>query len=65
MMATTTTLSFTVDAAGLDLDGRRFFGPPSELATDDFKRREPIAWAVATEFNVNATASGTVTISVA
>ena len=64
-MATTTTLSFTADAAGIDLDGRRFFGPPSELATDDFRRREPIGWAVATEFNVNATGSGTVTISVA
>ncbi len=64
-MATTTTLSFTADAGGISLGGSRFFGPPAELVTADFKNREPIAWAVATEFNVNSTGTGTVTISVA
>ena len=64
-MAITVTVSFTADAGGFDLAGERFFGPPAQVATDDFKGREPAAWAAAEEFNVNGTTSGTVTITAA
>ena len=62
-MTTTVTISFTANAAGFDLDGEQFFGPPAELASDDFKTRSPVAWAVAQEFNNLGTTSGTVTIT--
>ena len=64
-MATSTTVSFTADAGGFNLGGSRFFGPPAEVATDDFQGREPVAWAAAKEFLVNGATSGTVTITAA
>ena len=62
-MSTSTTVSFTADAGKLVLDGSRHFGPPAEIATDDFKGREPLAWAAAQEFNVNGTASGNIVVT--
>ena len=69
-MSTTTTVSFTADAgkftlAGSPSAGSRSFGPPAEVATADFKHREPVAWAAATEFLVNGVTSGNVTITAA
>ena len=62
-MSTTLTINFTANAGDFDLDGSKFFGPPAELANSDFKTRDPIAWAVAQEFNNLGTTSGVVTIT--
>lgn len=62
-MSTTLTINFTADAGGFDLDGERFWGPPAEVATEDFKGREPAAWAAASEFNNLGTTSGVITIT--
>lgn len=62
-MTTTVTINFTANAGGFDLDGSKFFGPPAELANSDFKTRDPIAWAVAQEFNNLGTTSGVITIT--
>ncbi len=64
-MATTITVAFTADAGGFTLGGSRSFGPPAEVATDDFSRREPVAWAAAQEFLVNSATSVNVTITAA
>ena len=64
-MATTVTVSFTADAGKITLGGSRTFGPPAEVATGDFKAREPVGWAAANEFLVNGATSGTVTITAA
>ena len=61
-MATSTTVSFTADAGKFTV-GARTFGPPAEVAGDDFKGREPVAWAIAQEFNNLGTTSGTVTVT--
>ena len=62
-MTTTVTISFTANAGGLDLDGEKFFGPPGDLAGSSLKATNPVAWAVAQEFNNLGTTSGTVTIT--
>ena len=62
-MTTTISISFTADAGGFDLDGSRFFGAPAEHVSEDFKRREPVAYAAAHEFVSLGTTSGTVTIT--
>lgn len=62
-MTTTVTISFTANAGGFDLDGEKFFGPPGDLATGNFKSSNPVAYAVAQEFNNLGTTSGTVTIT--
>ncbi len=62
-MTTTVTINFTASAGGFDLDGKKFFGPPAELADADFQTRDPVAWAVAQEFNNLGTTSGTVTVT--
>ncbi len=62
-MSTTVTIAFTASAGGFDLDGKKFFGPPAELADSDFQTRDPVAWAAAQEFNNLGTTSGTVTIT--
>ena len=62
-MTTTVTISFTANAGGVALDGQKFFGAPAELAGSSLKTTNPIAWAVAQEFNNLGTTSGTVTIT--
>ena len=62
-MTTTVTLNFTANAAGFDLDGNQFFGPPAEVANSDFKTRNPVAYAAAQEFLNLGTTSGAVTIT--
>ena len=64
-MTTSISIPFTADSGKLVIDGSRQFGPPTEIATDDFKGREPIAWAAAREFLDNAATSGTISISAA
>ena len=62
-MTTTVTIPFTADAASVVLDGSHTYGPPAELSKDDFKTRDPVAWAAAQEFNNLGTTSGNVTIT--
>ncbi len=59
----TTTISFTADAAGIGLGGSKFYGPPAELSKNDVKTQDPVAYTVAQEFLDNGTTSGTVTIT--
>ncbi len=62
-MSTSITVNFTASPGGFDLDGKKFFGPPAELADSDFQTRDPVAWAAAQEFLSLGTTSGVVTIS--
>ncbi len=62
---TTITITFTASAGGVVLDGSRSFGPPAGVANDDFKRRDPVGWAAAQEFQANGTTSGTVSVTAA
>lgn len=63
-MTTTITIPFTADAGGVVLDGSKVFGPPAEIGSNsDFKRRDPVAFAAAQEFNNLGTTSGNVTIT--
>ena len=62
-MTTTLTIPFTADAANVILDSSQHYGPPAELTSDDFKTRDPVAWAAAHEFNNLGTTSGNVTIT--
>ena len=62
-MTTTVSIPFTADAGNVALDGKKFYGPPAELADSDFQTRDPVAWAAAQEFNNLGTTSGTVTIT--
>ena len=62
-MSTTVTISFTATAGSLVMGGSHTYGPPAELAKDDFKTRDPVAWAAAQEFNNLGTTSGVVTIT--
>ena len=61
-MSTTISISFTANTGGITLGGRSF-GNPTELVKGDFRNREPVAWAAATEFLRNGTTAGTVTIT--
>ena len=57
-------ISFTATDGSVVLDGGRHFGAPAELVKGgDFRRREPIAYAAATEFLSSGTTSGTVTVT--
>ena len=58
----TFSISFTADTANITI-GNQVYGPPAELANDDFKTHHPLAFAVAQEFLANATASGTIVVT--
>ena len=64
-MATTVTIPFTADAGNLVMGSGSspHYGPPAELATNDFQTRDPVAWAAAQEFLSLGTTSGNVTIT--
>ncbi len=69
-MATSTTVAFTATAGRIVLTeadgGARELGAPAHLLkAPDYRTRDPIGWVVASEFDVNSTASGTVTITAA
>ena len=66
-MTTSTTFAYTIDAGNLVFtDTGRTIGLPTEIASDDLRRRDPVAWAAIHEFmGPLAVTSGTVTITAA
>ena len=62
-MATTLTITYTVNAANLVLDTGRSMGVPASTALGDLRTRDPVAFAAIQEFHNLGTESGTVTVT--
>ena len=58
----TFSISFTADAASITI-GNQVYGPPAELVRNDVQTHQPLAYAVAQEFQANGTTSGTVVVT--
>ena len=63
-MATTLSIPYTIDAAGLTLtDTGRVINIPAGAPLGDLQNRDPVAYAAIIEFKSLATTSGTVTVT--